>query len=307
MIEIRHLKTLQALRETGSLVEAAERVFLTQSALSHQLKELESRLECELFARKSRPLRFTEAGKRLLQLADEVMLKLADAERDIKKLVHGEAGRLYMAIECHSCFNWLMPTIEVYRNHWPGIELDFSGGFTFEPLPALAQGDIDLVITSDPLPIKGVDYVPLFDYEMHIALANLHPLAAREFLLPEDLREQTLITYPVARERLDVFKQFLNPAGVEPKAVRTSELTLMMVQLVASGRGLCALPNWVLAEYVEQGLISVRSAGEEGVWATLYAALREEQLTSPYVQDFLDLARSHCLKNLRGVLASQPG
>ena len=111
----------------------------------------------------------------------------------------------------------------------------------------------------------------------------------------------------VARERLDVFKQFLNPAGVEPKAVRTSELTLMMVQLVASGRGLCALPNWVLAEYVEQGLIRVRSAGEEGVWATLYAALREEQLASPYVQDFLGLARSHCLKNLRGVLASQPG
>ena len=307
MIEIRHLKTLQALRDTGSLVEAAERVFLTQSALSHQLKELEARLECELFARKSRPLRFSEAGKRLLQLADEVMVKLADAERDIKKLVHGEAGRLYMAIECHSCFNWLMPTIEVYRNHWPGIELDFSGGFTFEPLPALAQGDIDLVITSDPLPIKGVDYVPLFDYEMHIALANQHPLAAKEFLQPEDLREQTLITYPVARERLDVFKQFLNPAGVEPKAVRTSELTLMMVQLVASGRGLCALPNWVLAEYVEQGLIRVRSAGEEGVWATLYAALREEQLASPYVQDFLGLARSHCLKNLRGVLASPLG
>ena len=307
MIEIRHLKTLQALRDTGSLVEAAERVFLTQSALSHQLKELEARLECELFARKSRPLRFSEAGKRLLQLADEVMVKLADAERDIKKLVHGEAGRLYMAIECHSCFNWLMPTIEVYRNHWPGIELDFSGGFTFEPLPALAQGDIDLVITSDPLPIKGVDYVPLFDYEMHIALANQHPLAAKEFLQPEDLREQTLITYPVARERLDVFKQFLTPAGVEPKAVRTSELTLMMVQLVASGRGLCALPNWVLAEYVEQGLIRVRSAGEEGVWATLYAALREEQLASPYVQDFLGLARSHCLKNLRGVLASPLG
>lgn len=307
MIEIRHLKTLQALRDTGSLVEAAERVFLTQSALSHQLKELEARLECELFARKSRPLRFSEAGKRLLQLADEVMVKLADAERDIKKLVHGEAGRLYMAIECHSCFNWLMPTIEVYRNHWPGIELDFSGGFTFEPLPALAQGDIDLVITSDPLPIKGVDYVPLFDYEMHIALANQHPLAAKEFLQPEDLRDQTLITYPVARERLDVFKQFLNPAGVEPKAVRTSELTLMMVQLVASGRGLCALPNWVLAEYVEQGLIRVRSAGEEGVWATLYAALREEQLASPYVQDFLGLARSHCLKNLRGVLASPLG
>lgn len=301
MIEIRHLKTLIALRETGSLVEAAERVFLTQSALSHQLKELEGRMECELFVRKSRPLRFTEAGKRLLQLADDVIAKVSEAERDVKKLVHGEAGRLYMAIECHSCFNWLMPTVEIYRNQWPAIELDFSGGFTFEPLPALAQGEIDLVITSDPQPIKGVEYVPLFGYEMQIAIANNHPLNEKYFLTPKDFIDQTLITYPVERNRLDVFKQFLNPAGIEPKAVRTSELTLMMMQLVASGRGLCALPNWVLAEYVEQGLISVRSAGEAGVWATLFAAVREEQLANHYVQDFLTLARTHCLNNLKGV------
>ena len=302
MIEIRHLKTLIALRETGSLVEAAERLFLTQSALSHQLKELESRLECELFIRKSRPLRFSEAGKRILILADEVIAKVSEAERDVKKLVHGEAGRLYMAIECHSCFNWLMPTIDTYRNQWPGIELDFSGGFTFEPLPALAQGDIDLVITSDPQAIKGVEYVPLFGYEMQIALASNHPLLEKTFLQPQDLMDQTLISYPVARNRLDVFKQFLEPAGLEPKAVRTSELTLMMVQLVASGRGVCALPNWVLAEYVMQGLISVRPAGKSGVWPTLYAAVREEQLLSPFVQEFLHLAKTHCLKNLQGVI-----
>ncbi len=302
MIEIRHLKTLIALRETGSLVEAAERLFLTQSALSHQLKELESRLECELFIRKSRPLRFSEAGKRILQLADDVIAKVAEAERDVKKLVHGEAGRLYMAIECHSCFNWLMPTIDIYRNQWPGIELDFSGGFTFEPLPALAQGDIDLVITSDPQAIKGVEYVPLFGYEMQIALANNHSLIEKPFLQPQDLVDQTLITYPVARNRLDIFNQFLGPANLEPKAVRTSELTLMMVQLVASGRGVCALPNWVLAEYVLQGLISVRSAGLKGIWPTLYAAVREEQVQAPFVQDFLQDAQAHCLKNLQGVI-----
>ncbi len=255
-----------------------------------------------MFIRKSRPLRFSEAGKRILQLADDVIAKVAEAERDVKKLVHGEAGRLYMAIECHSCFNWLMPTIDIYRNQWPGIELDFSGGFTFEPLPALAQGDIDLVITSDPQAIKGVEYVPLFGYEMQIALANNHSLIEKPFLQPQDLVDQTLITYPVARNRLDIFNQFLGPANLEPKAVRTSELTLMMVQLVASGRGVCALPNWVLAEYVLQGLISVRSAGLKGIWPTLYAAVREEQVQAPFVQDFLQLAQAHCLKNLQGVI-----
>lgn len=301
MIEIRHLKTLIALRETGSLVEAAERLFLTQSALSHQLKELESRLDCELFIRKSRPIRFTEAGKRLLLLADEVTAKVSEAERDLQKLLHGEAGRLYMAIECHSCFNWLMPTIDLYRNQWPAIELDFSGGFMFEPLPALVQGEVDLVITSDPQPIKGIEYVPLFSYEMQIAIANHHPLRDKQFLLPADLADATVITYPVERSRLDIFKYFLDPANVEPAGVRTSELTLMMVQLVVSGRGVCALPNWVLAEYVDQALISVRSATEKGIWPTLYAAVREEQLETPFVADFLKLAKAHCLKNLQGV------
>jgi LysR family transcriptional regulator for metE and metH len=145
--------------------------------------------------------------------------------------------------------------------------------------------------------------VPLFGYEMQIALANEHRLTAREHLKPQDLADQTLISYPVSRNRLDVFTQFLMPAGVEPAAVRTSELTLMMVQLVASGRGVCALPNWVAAEYVAQGLISVRSAGPQGIWPTLYAAVREEYLVLPYVQDFLALAKAHCLKNLQGVIA----
>jgi LysR family transcriptional regulator, regulator for metE and metH len=301
MLEIRHLKTLIALRDTGSLVDAAERIFLTQSALSHQLKELEAKLDCELFIRKSRPIRFTEAGKRLLVLADEVIAKVSEAERDVKKLMHGEAGRLFMAIECHSCFNWLMPTIDIFRNQWPAIELDFSSGFTFEPLPALAKGDIDLVVTSDPLPLKGLEYVPLFSYEMQIAISNQHPLALKTFLTPKDLADQTLITYPVDRDRLDIFKQFLRPAGIEPRALRTSELTLMMVQLVANNRGICALPNWVLAEYVSKELISVRSAGEHGIWPTLYAAVREEYLEASYLQDFLALAKAHCLKNLPGV------
>jgi LysR family transcriptional regulator for metE and metH len=303
MIEIRHLKTLVALRDTGSLVEASERLYLTQSALSHQLKELESRLDTELFVRKSRPLRFTPAGQRLLELAEDVLQRVSDAERDIKKLVHGEAGRLYMAIECHSCFNWLMPTVESYRNQWPGVELDFSSGFMFEPLPALARGEVDLVITSDPQDIRGLVYEPLFSYEMQIALANRHPLCSKDWLQPEDLADQTLITYPVERSRLDVFQYFLTPAGIEPAAVRTSELTLMMVQLAASGRGVCALPNWVLAEYAAQALIQVRSAGEKGIWPSLYAALREEQQSAPFVQDFLALARAHCLKNLQGVKA----
>ena len=145
MLEIRHLKTLHALRETDSLVEAAERLHLTQSALSHQFKELEERLGLQLFVRKTRPVRFTSAGLRLLQLADSLLPQLRSAERDLARLAGGTAGRLHMAIECHSCFQWLMPTIDQFRDAWPEVELDLASGFSFAPLPALARGDLDVV------------------------------------------------------------------------------------------------------------------------------------------------------------------
>lgn len=304
MIELRHLKTLAALRDAGSLVEAADRVHLTQSALSHQIKDLEERLNCSLFIRKTKPICFTSAGQRLLTLADDLLPMIRNAERDIARLAGGEAGRLNICIECHSCFDWLMPTIDSFRQNWPEVELDLSTGFTFQPLPALARGDLDLVITSDPEPRAGIYYAPLFSYESVLALSRQHRLIARKFIQPQDLEQETLITYPVDTNRLDVFRRFLDPAGVEPAEIRNAELTVMMVQLVASGRGVCSLPNWAVHEYIERDYIASRPLGEKGLWCTLYAAMREDQRNADFMVDFLNTARDITFRNLNGVRAA---
>ncbi len=301
MIELRHLRTLLALRDTGSLVEAAERVHLTQSALSHQLKDLESRIDSALFARKTRPVEFTRAGLRLLHLAEQVLPQVREAERDIARLAGSEQGRLHMAIECHSCFQWLMPTVDHFRDHWPEVEIDIPGGHHFDPLPALAREQLDLVITADPQPLDGVHYAPLFRYEGLLAVARQHPFAGQSFVTPEALAEQTLITYPVEQSRLDVFTHFLDPAGVRPKEIRTAELTIMMMQLVASGRGVCALPNWALTEYLERDYVSAVQLGENGVWGTLYAAIRKDTREAPWMQDFLRTAQETSFAVLSGV------
>ena len=301
MIELRHLKTLVALRDTGSLVEAAERLFLTQSALSHQLKDLEDRLGCSLFIRKTKPPRFTSAGRRLLNLADDVMPMFKLAERDIARLAGGEAGRLHICIECHSCFQWLVPCMDKYRGNWPEVELDITGGFNFAPLPALVRGDLDLVITSDPVDLPGVAYVPLFRYEAMLAVNPQHKLAQRSFIEPVDLEEEVLIMYPVERDRLDIFTRFLDPADIDPKEIRTAELTAMVVQLVASGRGVASLPNWSLTEYEPMQTVVAKSLGERGLWATLYAAIREDQRDSPFMEDFLRTANETCFDTLQGI------
>ncbi|WP_136066501.1 LysR family transcriptional regulator [Modicisalibacter radicis] len=301
MLELRHLRTLIALRDAGSLVEAAERVHLTQSALSHQIKDLEARLGNPLFQRKTKPVTFTRAGERLLTLADQILPQVRVAERDLARLAGDEQGRLHMAIECHSCFQWLMPTIDRFRNHWQEVEVDIPSGHNFDPLPALTREQLDLVITADPQPLAGVHYEPLFRYEGLLAVAKQHRLAGHGFVTPQELADETLITYPVEHARLDVFSQFLDPAGLAPREVRTAELTIMMMQLVASGRGVCALPNWALTEYLERGYVRALPLGEHGVWSTLFAAIREESRELPWMEDFLRTARETSFAVLEGI------
>jgi len=303
MLEIRHLETLTAIREAGSLQEAAERLHVTQSALSHQLRDLEVRLKTPLLNRRTRPARLTTAGLRVLALADEVLPRLKATERELARLAAGRTGRLHLAIECHSCFQWLMPALDAFRHDWPDVALDLSAAFSFAPLPALVRGDLDVVVTSDPQQLDAVQYLPLFRYELVLAVASSNPLASYKFIEPHQLADQVLITYPVEKQRLDVFTAFLDPADVEPAALRTAELTPIIAQLVASQRGVAALPNWALTEYLGQGWLRVCHLGEQGVWRTLYAAVRVEDADAHYLQAFMTCAREICFKTLNGIKA----
>ncbi|UTT85014.1 LysR substrate-binding domain-containing protein [Vibrio pelagius] len=300
MIELKHLRTLTTLRDSGSLTATATSLHLTQSALSHQLKDLEARVGGQLFLRKTRPVKFTSEGKILLRLADEILPKLAKAENELASLKEDVNGRLHMAIECHSCFQWLMPALKEYQVTWPSVTLDFSSGFGFEPLPALMAGELDLVITSDIQPRSEVHYEPLFDFEMRLITAIHSPLAEKETILPEDLAELTMLSYPVQKQRLDVVKHFLQPAGVEPKKWKQADNTLMLVQMVSAGLGVAALPNWAISEFSRQGLIASKPLGK-GLSRRLFAAVRNSDRNKRYLQAFFSTARQQSKSHLDGI------
>ncbi|TVO39079.1 HTH-type transcriptional regulator MetR [Vibrio algivorus] len=300
MIEIKHLRTLSVLRDTGSLTATATALHLTQSALSHQLKDLESRIGGKLFLRKTRPIKFTSEGAIILKVADDVLPKIARAENDIASLKEDVHGRLHMAIECHSCFQWLMPALKEYQIAWPSVTLDFSSGFGFEPLPALVAGELDLVITSDIQPRSEVHYEPLFDFEMRLITATNHPLANKKFIEPEDLAAITMLSYPVQKQRLDVVKHFLQPAGVEPAKWKQADNTLMLVQMVSAGLGVAALPNWAISEFSRQGLITSKPLGK-GLWRRLFAATRHSEKEKRYLQAFFSTAKQQCQSHLDGI------
>ncbi len=289
MLDIRHLQMLSTLKRTGSLAATADEMYLTASAISHQLKELESFYDIMLVNRRSRPISFTPAGLLLLQLADSILPQVERTKQNIRRLAHGQAGRLRLASECHSCFDWLMPILNTYRKRYHDVELDFATGFEPEPHQMLIDDEIDLLITASDLAIDGISYQPLFTYESRLVMAPAHSLAAKQFISPSDLADQTLIAYPVEEERLDIIAKFLSPSGITPAHIRTTELTAMLVQLVASERGVAALPDWVSREYEQKGWIVSRTMGEMGVHCQLYAAIRSDSSELDYMKGFLGL------------------
>jgi LysR family transcriptional regulator for metE and metH len=269
---------------------------LTQSALSHQIKGLEDQAGVDLFVRRTKPLKLSAAGQRLLKLANRVLPEVEATEEEFRSLLAGKSGRLHIAIECHACFEWLFPVLESFRKAWPDVDVDIRPGLAFEALPALAREEVDLVVSSDPEEHSDLEFSPLFDYEPVFVASSQHALAQKSWISAEDFRDEVLITYPVERTRLDVFSQLLMPAKVEPRAVRQVELTAVILLLVASNRGVAVLPDWVVREVRYNSDYVTRPLTERGVTRRLYAATRREDTTKPFMAHLLKLARSEPVK-----------
>lgn len=290
-LELRHLRTIRAIHDHGGLARAAEVLNITQSALSHQVRAMEDQAGTALFLRQTKPMRLSPAGMRLLALARQVLPLVEAAESEMRGVSQGRVGRMHIAMECHACFNWLLPALDQFRHLWPQVDIDVRAGLAFTALPALTRGDADLVISSDPEELPGVGFEPLFDYHPLLAVPATHPLASRDSVEPANLATETLIAYPMDRARLDAFSHFLDPAGVRPAAVREIELTDVILLLVASGRGVAVLPDWVLAREAQNPDIRTLRLGRKGVTRRLYAAIRDEDRDLPFMQDMLRLAR----------------
>lgn len=300
MLELRHLRTLMALAETGNLSKAAKRVHLSQPAISHQLKLLEDHYGSPFFERKSNPLRLTAAGQRFIALAYEVDKRVLDAERDVARISQGEAGQLRIAVECHSCFDWLMPSMDAFRENWPEVELDLVSGFHADPIGLLEENKADLVIVSRNQKRPGVSFHPLFRYEVFGLLAKHHPLSVKPFLAARDFAAETLVTYPIPDDRLDLVRDVLLPANIHP-ARRKTELTVAILQLVASHRAVAALPGWTIQPYLDRKYVVAKPIGKKGLFSSLYAATTETLSRTDYMQDFLKTMKKVSFGSLKRI------
>lgn len=295
-LELRHFRALRAIHQAGGLARAADLLNMTQSALSHQVAGIEDQVGMELFARRSRPMRLSAAGIRMLRVAERILPEVASLEEEFRALSAGKTGRLHIAIQCHACFDWLFPVLELFRHAWPEVDVDIRAGLAFDAFPALVREEVDLVISSNPEPLSGVTFNPLFDYHPTFIASSQNPLASKLRIEPEDFRDQVLITYPVGRDKLDIFTEFLTEAKVEPRAQRPVELTAVILMLVGSNRGVSVLPDWVIRDVKSNADYVTRPLGDGTITKRLCAATREEDVAKPFMAHFLRLCRSEPVK-----------
>ncbi|MDM0088233.1 MULTISPECIES: LysR family transcriptional regulator [unclassified Variovorax] len=291
MLERSHLSIVQEVDKQGSLTAAAEVLHLTQSALSHSIRKLEAQLGTEIWQREGRSLRLTQAGQYLLAVANRVLPQLALAEERLGQFAQGERGSLRIGMECHPCYQWLLKVVSPYLANWPDVDVDVKQKFQFGGIGALFGHEIDLLVTPDPLYKPGLHYEPVFDYEQVLVVPRGHALANLPYVKPAHLSKEVLVTYPVTTDRLDIYNMFLMPAGVTPRRHKAIETTDIMLQMVASGRGVAALPRWLVEEYAQKMDIVPVRLGPRGIAKQIFLGAREIDIDVDYLKAFVELAR----------------
>jgi len=291
MIEHSHLKIIQALHTNGTLTEAANALCLSQPALSHQIGYLEKKLGVELWEREGRSLRLTQAGMLLLETANQVLPVLSQTEKTLEAYREGRQGILRIGVECYPCFEWLTGMIGQYMRQMPGIDVDIVQKFQFSGLEGLLNHHIDVLITPDLVRKDNIEYEILAEYQLVLLVAPDHPLADLQQITPDLLSKETLLTFPVPLERLDILTHFMTPAHLEPAKIKQIESLEIMLQMTALNRGVCILPEWLIdIKNKDINLKKIRIS-DQGLYQKLYLAMWGADKAVSYIRQFITVGQ----------------
>jgi LysR family transcriptional regulator, regulator for metE and metH len=294
-LEIRHLKLIKAIAREGSVTRAGSRLHLTQSALSHQLRDAEEKLGVPLFTRLNKRMILTPAGERLLLSADSILDEIKRVEEDIQQIALSREGILRLSTQCYTCYHWLPSMLKLFQRKFPRIEVQIMVEATRRPLEALLDGKLDLAIVNSPVRNSKLVYKPLFQDELVAIMRPDHPLASRPFVKPQDFADEHLIVYHVPKEENMVFQKFLMPAGISPRRVSQVQLTEAVIEMVKAGLGLSVMARWAVAPQIAAGTLSAVPLLSRGFHRQWSAAMLKNKSAPAYLHAFVELLANNSL------------
>lgn len=283
-LELKHLRMLCALAESGNMTRAAEKLCITQSALSQQLKDIETKLGTDLFFRTRRKMIITEAGRQLQGTAVEVIEAVDLAERAISRKMKGEKGELKVGTQCIFCYKWLPQVMRLFHGKFPNIEIEV--GNSVELLEELEGKKYDLIISGAVSPSEIHTSVPLFKDQLVCIMTEDHPLAACSFVQLSDFTGSNLIAH-TDKSRNRFYQQVLRPQGIEPKRIMNVGAPQAIIEMVVAGFGIAIFPRWAVAETLKTWRIVARPITPRGFPLTWHAVYLSHSNIPIYQQEFI--------------------
>jgi LysR family transcriptional regulator for metE and metH len=283
ILEIRHLRVVEAVSREGSVTRAAVRLHLTQPAVSHALKGLEDRLGVSLFRREDRRMLPTAEGQRLLRAAGTVLEEVRRAEFDVEQMRTGHQGVVRIATECYTCYSWLPSLLAKFGDRFPDVALTIAPEERADPIGGLLNERLDLAIMSTLPRANDIACTKLFQDEMVAVVPRNHSWAKRTSVSALDFENEHLINHGPL-ETTTIYQDILHPAGVSPRRCTTLPLTEAIIQAVRSGVGISVLARWLVAPEIEAGSLRGVRIGRRGLKRTWYAAVRDFRAGSPVIQ-----------------------
>ncbi|WP_046246296.1 LysR family transcriptional regulator [Hymenobacter terrenus] len=294
-MEIRHLRLVRAIVEEGSMARAIDKLHLTPSALSHQLKEAELQLGAPIFYRINKKMVLTPVGEKVLDAAHTILAEWSRAEAEIKELIGGEKGVISLSTECYTSYHWLPGVMKRFARDFPYVQICIDFEATTNPIPRLLSGCVDVVVTNTLVVDPNIEFIDLFSDELLVLVPVEHAWASRPYVVAEDFADETLIIYSRPLSSVVVYEQLFGPAGVEPGAVSIVPLTEASVELVKAGLGVKVMPSWAAKHYLHSGQIKAVRVGAEGLFLQYYAARLRNKDYPLYFECFLNTLRQEIL------------
>ena len=297
-LEVRHLRLVETVAREGGLTRAANRLHVTQSALSHQLRDIEDKLGAPLFLRLNKKMLLTQAGERILSSARTVLDELKRVEEDISQIALHREGILRISTECYTCYHWLPPVLKPFGLEFPRVEVRIIAEATRRPIESLLDGKLDLAITSTFTRNQKLMFKPLFKDEMVVIVSPDHPLASRAYVSAKDFASEHLLVYALPKEDLTIYQKILIPAGVTPRHQSRVELTEAIIEMVKAGLGIGVMARWAVSPQIAAGTVCALPLGARGFHRQWSAAMIRHQSVPPYLLKFVELLRVNPMINI---------
>jgi LysR family transcriptional regulator for metE and metH len=288
-LDSRHLRLVSEIARAQSVTRAADRLNVTQSAVSHQLRDIEERLGTALFLRSGRRMLLTAAGRHLVETADRVLDDIARAESAVARLARNQAGEFRVCTQCHTGYHWLPPLLEVVQRKYPDVEVRIAAEHTMHALNALLDGRLDLAIINHDPHDRRIRIRPLFEDEHAAVVAPTHAWAKRAFVSPRDLAAERLYLYSRSIEDSYIVQQVMRPSGVMPQSATFLQLTEAIVEMVKAGMGVSVLPTWSIAPALASGAVKAVRITKSGVYRPWNAATLAGASDSGFLDHFLQV------------------